>query len=288
MSAFLEQFRPEADHNERPAFFPTNQIGLNELRQPSTVTDSLRDDPWRVLEITRYSTPEGAIISNDLWEFLQDVLAGRAQIFQVESSNSKGTFQKEVLVTERPVSGPFQTFLVRVDRMEYQMSVLGSSNPETRRRPDDSLIWRHHEDVAREVLERFPWTDDHRRRADALQATELDDPRKAIARAEVLAMDLDVAKGILSLLHPRDADLPVEPTRYTSLEKLVDAMAEMIEEAFDEDVARDASPNGGIAMGRLREDPRELAVAALLDHKRDELIDAGWPIEDMADDLGFG
>lgn len=156
-----EQNQTPAD--EPHALFGIDALGMNELRQPTALTDKLKDEPFRAVSLERYGTREGVAISAHLWEILMDVARGTAQIFdvpvQTASPQTDRSWTKRVVARELPRQEDAQRWEVLIDGVSYAMSATASGDG-AREEPDyDQVIWRHHEDAARQILARFPRPD---------------------------------------------------------------------------------------------------------------------------------
>ena len=64
--------------------FNRSQISSTELRQVGQLFDQIKADPYVVLTLMKYNSPEAVLLSSELWDLVEDALLGKARIFKVE------------------------------------------------------------------------------------------------------------------------------------------------------------------------------------------------------------
>lgn len=206
--------------------FEMSTMSMNELRQPRDLTQRLQSQPFEGVELTRYDDRVGVVVSPQLWSFLLEAVEGRARAFQVPMQSSETGMDtagpcKRVIAHEHAVSAaPLQRWEVLVDGMRYELMSMVPRSDEPK--PDyTQLLWKHHPDVARQVLERFEWTDEHGQELTRHQRCELDDDRHAWARGRELARALRLhGQGHGVEIHDSWDEEPVSPMYVESVNQL--------------------------------------------------------------------
>lgn len=164
-----------------PTPLTTHQLGMNELRQPTSLTDLLKSDPYALVSLERYGNREGVALSPQFWELIDQAMRGDATLFSLEPSGAlsgmKGVPHKLVAVRARPIESKVVRELdVWVDWVQYTLTLpTWVENPKP---AYDQILWRHHPDVAQEVIDRFPWNADLE--AQVLELGEIELPENEI------------------------------------------------------------------------------------------------------------
>lgn len=143
--------------------FNRSQISSTELRQVGQLFDQIKADPYVVLTLMKYNSPEAVLLSSELWDLVEDALLGKARIFKVELAGFEDAEEGEEIpfklvvarMQDRQEDQPRQ-WDVLVDWMAYTLVEHAPGTPASEVRPDgQQLVWRHHADVARRVLTEF-------------------------------------------------------------------------------------------------------------------------------------
>ena len=270
--------------NRAPAF-ETSTMSMNELRQPRELTRRLQSRPFEAVELTRYEDGVGVVVSPELWSFLLEAVSGRARAFRVPMASAHTdadtpTPYKHIIAREHEVAGPTQRWEVLVDGMPYEL--VGGGPYRAEPRPDyTQLLWKHHPEVAREILERFEWTEEHDQELTRHQHRECDESRHAWERGRALARALrpqEQGHGV-ELEDPWD-DEPTRIVELESLPELVDYLAEEMQEALERHVTRDAGPGADRSMNSLPEAPHSMAEEVLHQEARELLERLGWELSE--------
>jgi hypothetical protein len=134
--------------------FPLTLMSMSELRQPAKLVEHLKSQPYVPVSLERYNAQEGIVVAPELWDVLMGLVTGTAQVFHVPSELTSSDGPPPKLVVGTLSSECTDTFNVFVDWMPYTLSV--PTDEAERLKPDYAqLIWKHHADVARQVLARF-------------------------------------------------------------------------------------------------------------------------------------
>lgn len=143
--------------------FNRSQISSTELRQVGQLFDQIKADPYVVLTLMKYNSPEAVLLSSELWDLVEDALLGKARIFKVELAGFEDAPEDEEVPFKLVVArmhetdeGDARRWDVLVDWMAYSLVEHAPGTPVGELRPDGGqLVWRHHPDVARRVLSEF-------------------------------------------------------------------------------------------------------------------------------------
>lgn len=133
-------------------------VSATDMRQPNQLFEQLKDNPFGVLRVEKYGQSVAFILSPTCFDAL--ISEGEGDYASLSLPIEGTDYEKSVQVV-RHYNGEElrQRWEVTVDGVLYKMtgpwwSPLGTSTEQDM----EQLIWRHHPDVARRVLERFAWS----------------------------------------------------------------------------------------------------------------------------------
>ena len=285
--AFFDTLQSTLDRIVRETeLFERRSMTTTELRQFNEVFDQLNAHPYTAVRVERYGETGAYLISPKLMDLLEQAAQGAARVFRlpVDLPTQGGELaHKLVVATELPLTdAPFQRWDVLVDSMHYALQAYGETDDATRARPDArQLIWRHHPDVARAVIEAFPWTEEHSHALGRAQQAVFGDTTGARLFVESALETLRIDEESLRIDDPRDEHMRMASQEFSTLDRLVDWLEQIGEEEFDAHCMRDAGPGGGMPLGHANEDFREIALALLAATHYDDLARAGFDVEDL-------
>ncbi len=271
-----------------PTLFEQRVMSTTELRQFNDVFDQLNAQPYTAIRVERYGDVGAFLISPKLMNMFELAAKGALRVFRLSvdlGPRQSEELYKQVIVTERPVTdAPYQSWDVLVDSMPYTLSIPIDMGDEERLRPRaNQVLWRHHPDVVRVILEEFPWTPDHDRAFNLAQQQSFGDTSSSRAFIQAAIDTMCIDEDVLSIDDPRDVGMSVASKEFKSLHELVKWLAMIGEEEFEADAPRDAGPGGGALLGYPNEDFEEIALTLLASSYYEALKEASFDVTELDD-----